>query len=100
MPASQRVVSIEYGRKNQTEERHADHAREHRSAQRLAQLGAGAYGPYERYDAQNERERRHEDGTHAQSRGLRRRIVAVAAVVLELVRELDNQNGVLGCEAD
>ena len=51
-------------------------------------------------DAEDEGERRHQDRAQPQPRRLDRRVPAVAALLLELLRELDDQDGVLGGEAD
>ena len=44
--------------------------------------------------------RRHQDRPQAQARRLDRGVEAVAAAVLELLGEFDDQNGVLGRKAD
>src|ERR1700734_1468741 len=78
----------------------ADHAEEHCGTERLAQLGAGADRPDQRADAENESEPGHQDRPQAEPRGFDRRIPAAAPLILELARELDDQNGVLGGEAN
>src|SRR3984957_2167615 len=78
----------------------ADHAEEHRGAKRLAQLGAGADRPDQRTDTENEGERGHQDRPQAQPRGFDRRIPAAAPLILELARELDDQDRILGGGTD
>src|SRR6266566_10045539 len=52
---------IEHGREDEAEGGDADHARKHRSSERLAQLGAGSHTPHHRGNAKDEGERGHED---------------------------------------
>ena len=51
----------ENGREYQSEERHANHSEEHGSPESLAQFRARVRPVCERHDAQNERERRHQN---------------------------------------
>ena len=80
--------------------RHAEHAAEHGSAERLTHLGAGAGGDHQRQHAENEGERGHQDRPQAHARRFGRRLEAVLAVLLVLPRELHDQNCVLGRETD
>jgi uncharacterized membrane protein len=52
---------VEHRREDQAECGDADHAGEHRSAQGLPQLGAGAHRPHHRRHAEDEGERGHQD---------------------------------------
>ena len=91
---------VEHRREYEAERGHPDHAGENRRAERLAQLRAGADRPDQRHDAEDEGERRHQDRPQPQPRRLDRRRPAVAAPVLELLGKLDDQDRVLGGEAD
>ena len=57
-------------------------------------------GRHERHDAQDERDRSHHDRPKAPARGFDRRIDGRHALRLELPRELDDQDRVLGGERD
>ena len=63
-------------------------------------LGAGALGEHQRHHAEDEGERGHQDRPQPQPAGLDRRLEAVLALVLQLLGELDDQDGVLGRQAD
>src|SRR6185312_7718462 len=78
-------------RRHQAERGDADHAEEHRRAERLAQFGTGADGPDQGRHAQNKGERGHQDRPQPKPRRLDGRIPAVAALVLELAGEFDDQ---------
>src|SRR5256714_620665 len=96
-PAQQHV---EYRRQEQAEQRDAEHAAEDRGPQGLAHLGPGAGGDRQRQHAENERERGHHDGPQPQPAGFDRGGEFVHAALLLLLGELDDQDGVLGREAD
>src|SRR5580700_9379174 len=91
---------VKHRREHQAERGDADHAGEHRGAERLAQFGAGADRPDQRRDAEDEGERGHQDRPQPQPRRLDRGLPARAALVLELAGEFDDQDGVLGRQAD
>ena len=55
---------------------------------------------HQRHDAEDERERGHQDRPQAQPAGFDGGRHACPALVLELARELDDQDGVLGRQAD
>src|SRR5258708_11304226 len=86
---------VEGRREDQSERRDADHAGKNRGPKRLPELGAGARRPYQRHDTENEGERRHQDRPQPQPRGFHGRGPAVAASVLELLGEFDDQDRVL-----
>src|ERR1700726_368721 len=81
---------IEDRRENQSEGGHPDHAEEHRRAQRLPQLRTGADRPDQRRDAENERERGHQDRAEPQPGRLDCGGPAALALILELPGELDD----------
>ena len=60
----------------------------------------GARRERKRHDAENERERRHENRPQPDARGLDRRIEDRHALLAQLLGELDDQNRVLGGQAD
>src|SRR5580693_3207483 len=91
---------VKHRREHQAERSHADHAGKHRSAERLAQFGAGADRPDQRRDAEDEGERGHQDRPQAQTRRLDRRLPAIMPAVLELLGELDDQDRVFCSETD
>ena len=91
---------VEHRREDQPEDGDPDHAGEHRGAERLPQLGAGADRPDQRRDAEDEGERGHQDRPQPQARRLDRRGEAIAAAILELLGEFHDQDGVLGGETD
>ena len=69
-------------------------------ADRVARAGAGAGGNRQRQHAEDERQRRHEDRPQADAAGLERRIHDRLALLAQLLGELDDQDRVLGGEAD
>ena len=73
---------------------------EHRGPQRLAKFRSRPDRPDQRHDPEDESQRRHQDRTQAQPGGLDRRRPTIATLVLKLLGELDDQNRVLGGEAD
>src|SRR6202451_3016743 len=91
---------VKHRRKHQTECGHPDHTGEYRGAERLAQFGAGADRPDQRRDAEDEGERSHQDRAEPQPRRLDRSLPAGTALVFELAGEFDDQDGVLGRQAN
>src|SRR5256885_15687949 len=76
------------------------HAADDSGAHDLASDGAGAGSGPERDAAEDESERGHKDGAKAQARALERRVGEGLTLLKFLFGELDDQNGVLGGEAD
>ena len=66
----------------------------------LAHLRAGAAGDDQRQDAQDEREGRHQDRTEPQPCSLHDRLHRPLALGLQLAGELDDQDRILGGQAD
>src|SRR5947207_1164499 len=91
---------VEHGRQEEAEERDPEHAAEHRRAERLAHLGAGSGRARERQHAQDERERGHQDRPEAEPARLDGGREAVLALLLLLLRELDDEHGVLRGQPD
>ncbi len=92
---------VERGRQQQSEERDADHPREDGRAQRLARLRAGAAGDDQRRDAENEGKRRHQNRSQALLCGVGRCLESIEAeMIFRLLREFDDQDGVLTREPD
>ncbi len=82
------------------DQRGAEHAEEHAGAQRMAALGAGAAGEQQRRDAEDERERRHQDRPEPLPGRLAGRVEDRRPLVPQCVGELDDQDGVLRRQAD
>mgnify|MGYP007026932923 CR=1 FL=1 len=91
---------VEDGGEEQAEDRNADHAEEDGSSKGLAHLGSGSGGEHEREHAEDEGEAGHQNRAQTQSAGLHSGFDAVHAFILKLLGELDDEDGVFGCEAD
>src|ERR1700758_4702144 len=87
-------------REYKTECGHSNHAGKHGGTQRLTQLRAGANCPDQWSDAEDKGKRRHQDRTQSQPGGINRGLPAAMAAILELPREFDDEDGVLGGKAD
>src|SRR5438876_11186466 len=91
---------VEHGRQEEAEERDAEHAAEHGRSERPAHLGAGSGRARERQHAKDERERGHQDRPEAEPARLDGGREAVLALLLLLLRELDDEHGVLRGQPD
>src|SRR6266481_5181829 len=90
---------IEHGCKKKTETGYSEHSEKDCSAQRLAHFGAGARTNNKWNNAEDERERRHQDGTQSETTRFDRGGETVFVVaVLDLFGEFDDQDGVLTSE--
>ena len=76
------------------------HSGDHRGAHDLAAVGAGAAGEPQRHAAEDEGEGGHEDRPQPQARAFERRVGEALALLVAVLRELDDQDRVLGGEAD
>src|SRR5262245_6000308 len=90
----------EHGRQQDSEEGHTDHPGEDRGAERPPHLRPGTVGDYQREDAEDERERGHQDRPQPHLGGLDRGVEPRRAFELPVAGELDDQNGVLARQAD
>src|SRR3989475_1901393 len=77
-----------------------EHPEEHARADRVAARRSGAARREERRDAENERERGHQDRPQPLAARLERRLPDGAPLGTQLVRELDDQDRVLRGEAN
>jgi hypothetical protein len=87
-------------KKQQPEQGHAQHAEEHRGAERLAHLCTGAGCEHQRHGAQDEGEGCHQDRAQPRARGLHGGVPAVGALLLGLLGELGDQDRILSGESD
>ena len=71
-----------------------------RRAHRMTALLPGAACKHQRHDAEDERQRRHQDRPQPDARGLDRRVHDRTALPAQLLGELDDQNRVLGGQPD
>ena len=76
------------------------HAPDDDEADRGASLGARAGGEHQRHRAEDRGDRGHQDRAHADHGGLAGRVLHAHALGAELVGELDEQDAVLGHQAD
>ena len=87
---------VERGCEEETEDGHSEHPAEHGGAEGLPHLRTSPGRDGEREDAENERERCHQDRAKADSRSRGRGLRRVLTVpVLSLLCELDDQNRIL-----
>src|SRR6266481_9750994 len=87
---------IEHGCKKKTETGYSEHSEKDCSAQRLAHFGAGARTNNKWNNAEDERERRHQDRTQSKATRFDRGGETVFVVaVLNLFCEFDDEDGVL-----
>ena len=99
--AGEALADVERGRDDEDgDERRREHAAEHRRAEDLPRGGAGAGREDQRHHAEDERERGHEDRPQAQARAGERRVEQRRPALVLGLRELDDEDGVLGGEAD
>ncbi len=95
------IDDVEHRRQKKTEARYAEHAEEDGGAEGLAHFGAGALAEHEWEDTENEGEGSHQDRAQAQAASLdRSRETILAVAILDLLRELDDEDGVLAGESD
>ena len=96
-----RGSDVEDRREDQAEDGDAEHAEDHRGAQRLAHLRARPDRDGQRDHAEDEGEAGHQDRPQARAGGLDGGLEPVhALLLLRLLGELDDQDGVLGGERD
>ena len=91
---------VEDRREEDPEERDAEHPGEHRDAHRAAHLAARAAAEDERQHAGAERDRGHQDRTQPHAAGVQDRVDQRLRPLLEVLRELDDQDRVLARQAD
>ena len=92
---------IEDRRQEDSEDRNAEHSGEDRDAEREAHFATRAGSGHQRNDAQNERERRHNDRAQTQTAGFQRRgETALALFDLRVFGKLDDQNRVFTRQTD
>jgi NAD(P)-dependent dehydrogenase (short-subunit alcohol dehydrogenase family) len=83
------------------EDRRAEHAGQYGDTDRLLCVGAGARGEHQRHHAEDEGERRHEDGAEARTSRFHRGLEDVLALAnAQFARELDDEDGVLARQRD
>src|SRR6202030_995137 len=77
------------------------HSEEDRGAQGLAHFRAGAFAEHQRKNTEDESKRSHQDRTETQTSSFDRRGEAIFFIaILDLLGELDNEDGVLTGESD
>jgi len=91
---------IEGGREHEAEAGHAYHPEQYGCSQRLPHLCTGTGCDRKRGDAQDERQRGHQDRAEPRPCGMHRGFPGSAPLLFLLPRELDDQNRVLGSEAN
>ena len=92
---------VEHGRKKKTKAGYSEHSEEDGGAERLAHFSAGAFAENQRKDTENEGEGSHQDRTQSEAAGFDGSGEAILAVaILDLFRELDDEDGVFAGEAD
>src|SRR5207244_2325893 len=89
----------EQGDEEDPDGRRDQHPEEHAGADRMAARGPGAARREQRCYTQDEGERRHQDRPQPLAPGLEGRFLDGATLGPQLVRELDDQDGVLGRES-
>ena len=93
--------NIDHRRDKERDRLREHQAADHRQAQRLAQLGAGAEAERNRQRAHQRRQRGHHDRPETQDAGLADRVRRRHALVaLRVEREVDHHDGVLLHDAD
>ena len=91
---------VEHGGEDQRQHGGRQHAADHGGAQRLPAGGAGTGGEHQRHRAEDEGQRRHQDRAQAQPGRLGGRRDDANPFLAPPSGELDDQDGVLGSEAD
>ncbi len=92
--------NIESGRENQPENGDAQHAEQHGGAERLPEFSAGADRDHKRQHTEDEGERSHQDRAQTKLGRFRRGLIAIPALVFELLGEFHDQDCVFGGKAD
>ena len=72
-----------------------DHPAHHSGADRMLAAGTGAGAGRHRQHAEDERQRGHQDGAQALTASRQRGAEQILAFLVQLIGELNNQNGVL-----
>ena len=93
-------VTYSIGIRNMPIELADDHAGEYRSADRAAAHHRRAMRPHQRHEAENEGDRGHHHGAEPHLRAERGRLADRQSGLALLLRELHDQNAVLGGERD
>ena len=91
---------VDGGDEEEIHHRRHDHPAEHGRPQRMAALRARSGGDDQRKDAENEGKGRHEDRAQALFRCFQRGVRDGVTLRTELGRELDDENGILGRQAN
>jgi hypothetical protein len=86
---------IEDRREEQAKKRYSKHSKEHRGAEGLSHLGARAARKHKRQNAEDKSEACHENRAKPQPAGLADSFKPVAALVLALLREFHDEDGIL-----
>src|ERR1700728_2161641 len=86
---------VEDRREDQPEQGDPEHPEEHRDPDRLAHFGTRAGRHHQRQHAEDKRKRRHQDRTQPQAAGLDHGFQPLAALVLDVAGEFDDQDRVL-----
>src|SRR3984957_1325678 len=92
--------NVKHGNKNQIQERGRNHAAEDGSAYRPAADAARAFGHDQRQHAQDEGKRGHQNRAQADTGGFDGGVDNAAALFAQLLREFDNQDGILARKAN
>jgi tetratricopeptide (TPR) repeat protein len=82
----------------ETEKGDTKHARENRRAKGLSHFRTGALSQHKGKNAEDECEACHQDGTKPKPAGLNRRLEPITALLLALLGEFDDKDGVLAGE--
>ncbi len=90
----------EHRRQEDAEQRHAQHPAEDGQAQRPPHLRPGADRDHQRHDAEDERERGHQDRPQTQLHRRQRGVAARQPRLALVLGEFDNQDRVLAGQAD
>lgn len=85
---------------NHSQRRGADHAANHADTDGALTGCAGSAGDRQRQDAQDEGQRSHDDRAKAQFGGFQRGVHQRMALLMQVLGEFDDENGVLRRQAD
>src|SRR5512143_350122 len=89
-----------HGDQEYSDARSGEHASDHSEAHNVPRQGASTRRRGERYASQNEREGGHQDRSQPEFGAFQGRVLGALTLVVLDLRELDDQNGVLGGQAD
>src|SRR5205823_6908620 len=93
--------NVKHRSKEQTETCDSEHPEKHGGPQSLAHFGAGTAADYQRKDAENKGKGSHQNRAQTEAAGFDRGGEPIFPVsVLDLFRELDDEDGVLTSESD